>query len=86
MDPDVLVTDISMPVLDGLQAARTIQEANCRAKIVFLTIHEGGDFIAAAFSAGGMGYVIKRHLATDLVCAIRESLQGHTFVSNSIRA
>jgi CheY-like chemotaxis protein len=60
MDPDVLVTDISKPILDGLQAARTIQEAHCRAKIVFLTIHEGGDFIAAAFSAGGTDYVTKR--------------------------
>jgi DNA-binding NarL/FixJ family response regulator len=86
LDPDVLVTDISMPILDGLQAARTILQANCRAKIVFLTIHEGGDYIAAAFSAGGLGYVTKRHLATDLVCAIRESLKGRTFVSNSIRS
>jgi two-component system NarL family response regulator len=75
-----------MPILDGLQAARTILQANCRVKIVFLTIHEGGDYIAAAFSAGGLGYVTKRHLATDLVCAIRESLKGRTFVSNSIRS
>ena len=86
MDPDVLVTDISMPILDGLQAARTIQEAHCRAKIVFLTIHEGGDFIAAAFSAGGTGYVTKRRLSTDLVFAIRESMKGHTFVSNSMQS
>ena len=86
MDPDVLVTDISMPILDGLQAARTIQEAHCRAKIVFLTIHEGSDFIAAAFSAGGTGYVTKRRLSTDLVFAIRESMTGHTFVSNSMQS
>jgi DNA-binding NarL/FixJ family response regulator len=85
MDPDVLVTDISMPISDGLQAARTIQQAHCRAKIVFLTIHEGGDFIAAAFSAGGSGYVTKRRLSTDLVFAIRESIKGHTFVSNSMQ-
>ena len=86
MDPDVLVTDISMPILDGLQAARTIQEAHCRAKIVFLTIHEGGDFIAAALSAGGTGYVTKRRLSTDLVFAIRESMKGHIFVSNSMQS
>jgi DNA-binding NarL/FixJ family response regulator len=85
LDPDVLVTDISMPVLDGFQAARAIQESNCRSKIVFLTIHEGQDFIAAAFSAGGAGYVTKQRLSTDLVFAIRESLKGHAFVSNSIR-
>jgi DNA-binding NarL/FixJ family response regulator len=85
LDPDVLVTDISMPVLDGFQAARAIQKSNCRSKIVFLTIHEGQDFIAAAFSSGGAGYVTKQRLSTDLVFAIRESLKGHAFVSNSIR-
>src|SRR5882757_1059949 len=85
LDPDVLVTDISMPFLNGLQAARSIQKFNSRVKIVFLTIHEDRDFIAAAFSAGATGYVTKRRLSTDLVFAIQESLKGHTFVSNSIR-
>lgn len=85
MDPDVLVIDISMPIMDGLEVTRTIQEANSRTKVVFLTIHEGGDYIAAAFSAGGIAYVTKRHLATDLGDAIRETTKGHTFVSNSIR-
>ena len=82
LNPDVLVTDISMPILNGLQAARRIQKANCRAKIVFLTIHEDRDFIAAALSAGATGYVTKRRLSTDLVFAIHEALKGHTFVSN----
>jgi DNA-binding NarL/FixJ family response regulator len=85
LDPDVLVIDISMPIMDGLEVTRTIQEANSRTKVVFLTIHEGGDYIAAAFSAGGIAYVTKRHLATDLGDAIRETTKGHTFVSNSIR-
>jgi DNA-binding NarL/FixJ family response regulator len=83
LDPDVFVTDISMPLLDGLQAARTIRKANCRTKIIFLTIHEGGDFIAAALSAGAMGYVTKSRLSTDLIFAIHEALKGRTFVSNS---
>ena len=64
LDPDVFVTDISMPLLNGLQAARRIQNANSRVKIIFLTIHEDRDFIAAAFSAGAMGYVTKRRLST----------------------
>jgi DNA-binding NarL/FixJ family response regulator len=85
LDPDVLVIDISMPLLSGLQAARSMQKANCRAKIVFLTIHEDRDFIAAALSAGGAGYVTKRRLSIDLVFAIHEVLKGNTFVSNSIR-
>jgi DNA-binding NarL/FixJ family response regulator len=86
LDPDVFVTDISMPLLNGLQAARRIQNANPRVKIIFVTIHEDRDFIAAAFSAGATGYVTKRHLSTDLVFAIQEALKGRTFVSNSIRS
>ena len=86
LDPDVFVTDISMPLLNGLQAARRIQNANPRVKIIFVTIHEDRDFIAAAFSAGAMGYVTKRHLTTDLVLAIQEALKGNAFVSNSIRS
>jgi len=85
LDPDIFVTDISMPLLNGLQAARRIQKVNSRVKIIFLTIHEDRDFIAAAFSAGATGYVTKRRLSTDLVVAIQEALKGHTFVSDSIR-
>jgi DNA-binding NarL/FixJ family response regulator len=86
LDPDIFVTDISMPLLNGLQAARSIQKTNSRVKIIFLTIHEDRDFIAAAFSAGATGYVTKRRLSTDLVFAIQEALKGRAFVSNSIRS
>jgi DNA-binding NarL/FixJ family response regulator len=85
LDPEVFVTDISMPVLDGLQAARRIQKMNSRTKIIFLTIHEDRDFLAAALSAGASGYVTKRSLSTDLVLAIHEVLKGHTFVSESMQ-
>lgn len=82
-DPDVLVIDISMPILDGLQAARIIRESNRRVKIIFLTIHEDRDFVVAALSTGAMGYVAKPCLSTDLVVAIHEALEGNIFVSNS---
>jgi len=81
LDPDVLVTDISMPLLDGLQVAKRLQSAHCRAKIVFLTVHEDQDFVAAALHAGASGYVTKSRLATDLIPAIRAALRGRTFVS-----
>jgi DNA-binding NarL/FixJ family response regulator len=80
-DPDVLVIDISMPVLDGLQAARRLQKLKCRARIVFLTIHEDHDYVAAAFSYGAVGYVTKARISNDLVPAILKAIQGHTFVS-----
>jgi DNA-binding NarL/FixJ family response regulator len=81
LNPDVLVIDISMPVLDGLQAAARVQKANCRAKIIFLTIHEDQDYVDAALHVGASGYVTKSRLAVDLVPAIRAVLQGRTFVS-----
>jgi DNA-binding NarL/FixJ family response regulator len=84
LDPDVMVTDISMPLLNGLQAARRLQKAKSRVKIVFLTIHEDRDFVAAAFSAGATGYVTKRRLSTDLVLAIKQALKGDSFVSISV--
>jgi len=84
LDPDVLVIDISMPILDGLQAVARLRTKKCRTKIVFLTVHEDLDFVDAAFSAGASGYVTKSHVTTDLVPAIREALEGRTFVSQSI--
>lgn len=84
LDPDVLVIDISMPVLDGLRAESQLRSSNRRTKVVFLTVHEDQDFVAAAFSAAASGYVTKSHVTTDLVPPIREALQGRTFVSQSI--
>lgn len=84
LDPDVLVIDISMPVLDGLQAVSQLRSVNRRTKVVFLTIHEDQEFVAAAFSAGASGYVTKTDITTDLVPAIHEALQGRTFISQSI--
>ena len=80
-DPDALVTDISMPVMDGLQVASALKANHSRAKIVFLTIHEDADFFDAAFSAGASGYVTKARLSTDLIVAIRHVLRGHKFLS-----
>lgn len=84
LDPDVLVIDISMPVLGGLQAASQLRRAHSRTKVVFLTVHEDSDFVAAAFSAGASGYVTKSHVTTDLVPAIRDAFEGRTYVSQSI--
>ena len=84
LHPDVLVIDISMPVLNGLQAVTRVCAVHARTKVVFLTVHDDHDFVAAAFSAGASGYVTKAQLATDLVPAIREVLEGRTYVSQSI--
>lgn len=81
LKPDVIILDISMGPMNGLEAARLLTRIGSKAKIVFLTVHKDQEFIEEAFSAGAMGYVIKPRLATDLVVAVREALMGHTFVS-----
>jgi DNA-binding NarL/FixJ family response regulator len=84
LDPDVLVIDIAMPVLNGIQASSRIRKAHPRTKILFLTIHEQAEYVSATFSAGASGYVTKRRLASDLAMAIREVSLGHTFLSPAL--
>ncbi len=86
LNPDVLVIDISMPVLNGFQAAKQLQTAGCRAKIIFLTIYESRDYVDAAFSAGVSGYVNKARLSTDLIPAIHEAMLGRIFISAPVAA
>ena len=85
LHPDVLVMDISMPILNGLQAAVALSSAKQQTKVVFLTVHTDQYFVKAALSAGASGYVTKEDVATDLVPAIYDALAGRIFVSNSIR-
>ena len=85
LNPDVLVIDISMPVLDGLQAARQLRSKKLETKIVFLTVHEDEDFVTAAFAAGASAYVTKSRVTTDLAHAIRDALAGRKYISESIR-
>jgi DNA-binding NarL/FixJ family response regulator len=79
LDPDLLVLDISMPILNGLEVASFLKSSASRTKIIFLTIHEDIDFIETAFLAGALGYVLKSRFVIDLIPAIREVLQGHVF-------
>lgn len=84
LDPDVLVLDISMPIVNGLQTARELKSAQSRTKVIFLTVHEDPDFVAAAFSAGASAYVVKSDVTTDLVPAIRNALEGRKYISQAI--
>jgi DNA-binding NarL/FixJ family response regulator len=83
LDPDVLVIDISMPILDGLEAASQLRSRR-RTKIVFLTVHEDEDFVAAAFASGASAYVVKSDVTTDLGPAIRDVVEGGVYISKSI--
>ena len=85
LDPDIVVLDITMPVMNGLQVASLLREKRPGTKILFLTIHEEPEYISAAFSAGACGYVTKRRLASDLRVAIREVYDGRNFLSPSLQ-
>ena len=79
--PDLLVLDISMPVLNGIEAAACLKESGSRAKVIFLTVNTDPDIVEMALSIGALGYVLKPHFAADLIPAIRRVLQDRVFVS-----
>jgi DNA-binding NarL/FixJ family response regulator len=79
--PDVIVLDISMPGITGLEVASRLRADGSTAAIVFLTVHDDEDFVLAAKKAGGIGYVVKLRLASDLLHAVEEARAGRSFVS-----
>ena len=81
LKPDIIVTDISMPVLSGFEAAVRLRKSGCTAKVIFLTVHADPDFVRAALSTGALGYVVKPRVAIDLLAAIKEVLEGRVFIS-----
>jgi DNA-binding NarL/FixJ family response regulator len=81
--PDVVVLDITLPGLSGIELARHLAAAPAGPRLVFLTVHEDADYAQEALATGAMGYVIKSRLASDLVPALRAALEGRRFVSPS---
>lgn len=81
LDPDLAVLDISMPGLSGIEVARELRSRGTRTKIVFLTVHEDVDILATCVAAGGLGYVVKVMMETDLIPAMNEALAGREFIS-----
>jgi DNA-binding NarL/FixJ family response regulator len=84
VSPDVVVADISMPGLNGMDAARQIKKIDERIKIVFLTMHADVSYAAGAFDAGASGFVLKHSAPQELITALREALQGRTYVTPMI--
>ena len=84
MLPNVIVTDISMSRLNGIEAARQIKKLIPDIKIVFLTMHQDVTYAMRAFDAGASGYVLKHSAHSELVTAIHAALKGQTYVSPMI--
>ncbi len=84
LKPSVVIVDISMPMLNGIDAVRQLKESGTEVQVVFLSIHESSDYVRAALATGALGYVVKPHLAAELKFAIRAVHAGRSFLSPSI--
>jgi DNA-binding NarL/FixJ family response regulator len=83
LNPDIIVADISMPGLDGIQAAHRLREMRADATIVFLTIRKSPEFVEACMAEGALGFVVKSQMKADLIPAINAALSGRCFVSST---
>jgi DNA-binding NarL/FixJ family response regulator len=79
LSPDIVVLDITMPVLDGLGAARQIKSQLPDTKVIFVTIHEEPDIAAEARRLGATGYILKRAAASELLNAVKAAMEGRTY-------
>jgi DNA-binding NarL/FixJ family response regulator len=79
--PDVVVLDLSMPLLNGLEAARQIKQFDRSVRLVFVTMNEDPDLAAEAFRAGGSAYLLKRSAGAELLTAIREAMKHRSYVT-----
>jgi DNA-binding NarL/FixJ family response regulator len=81
--PDLIVLDVSLTDGNGFEAVGRLRACGCGVPVVFLSVHEGPEFVRAAWEAGGIGYVAKRDLRSSLVSAVRAALRGRRYVSAS---
>lgn len=81
LKPDVILLDLSMPLLNGIDAAQQLRQIIPSVKVVFLSMHGDPTYVTEAFRAGASGYVLKRASATELIQAIRIALRGHLYIS-----
>ena len=84
LHPDVIVADISMPLLNGIEAVRQIKKTDDRIKVVFLTMHPDVAYATRAFEAGASGYVLKRSASRELITAINDVMKERTYVTPMI--
>ena len=79
--PDIVILDISMPVMNGIEAARTLKSKFPSMRLVFVTMHADPAYVRAAFQAGACGYLLKQSLGTELTQALHTVLRGQSYVT-----
>ena len=82
--PDVILLDISMPLLNGIEAARQIRRASPNSKLIFITMHADSGYVREALSAGGSGYLLKNSAGSELLPAIRTVFSGGTYITPAL--
>jgi len=85
LQPEVILMDVSLPDISGIEATQRIREVSPQSRILFLSEHLGRDIIEAAFAAGGMGYVLKSDALNDLIPGVRAIVHGDRYLSRSLR-
>ena len=85
VQPDLILLDISMPGLNGIETARRLRQSNPRARLIMLTMHADLSFVRASFEAGVSGYVLKQSAATELLTALHEAGKGRRYISPLIQ-
>lgn len=84
MEPDVVVLDIAMPILNGVQATHQIQKFNSRIKILILSMYKDEEYVREVFHAGAAGYILKQTSGSELIRAIKEVKRGNAYLSPTI--
>ena len=84
LKPDVIVVDISMPLLNGIDAVSEIRNAGVQAKIIYLTMHVEANYARRALATGASAYILKHSASSELLFAIQEALAGRHFISPTI--
>jgi len=81
VNPDVIIADITMPSLNGIDAVEQLKKTGSQAKVIFLTMHHDAMYANRAFEAGASGFILKHSAPDELLTAIREVLKGRTYVT-----
>ena len=85
LHPEILILDVFMPLVNGIEAAFRLKAVGCCSEVIFLTVHDDPDFVEAALATGARGYVLKPRLATDLIPAIECALDNSFFLSPGLQ-
>ena len=84
LQPDIIISDISMPRLNGLDAARALQTCAPESKVIMLTVHREAVYVSLAFNAGARGYLLKRSAVSELARAVQHVLAGERYVGQGV--